>query len=425
MTDEEFWKLISLADLNLIDQEDCLGGVAPIIDALSQKPPEDICHFEEVMSQKLYALDYAVLNDEFETGADSFLYQRCYAVISGHRFYVNTFSEEKRTLGLFDWCQSLLSVAQKAWEKSQDSDWCFTASVSYETGSNEEGYKSGAKLSYQGQGYDEVFASENHVQCDTIYQAIQNQDHELALTMIDRGEDLNIDNPLYAAVDVKNEELIARLIEKGADVDQPIVDGGGAFITPLALAVMKNKVGIVKSILAAGASPTAKHGDEFCPLQTACDRGNMRLAKLLLEAGANPDSQMPGGISKLKQGSPLFSAVRSNKPKMVELVLSYGAKPDIWDENRKVTPLVDASIFAEFAKEEEVTKTLEVILTLITNGADVNILRPNQNTLLQSLLSAGEYKSSEKRIAIRKRVVSLLIKNGGRMNDGTVPELIE
>lgn len=423
MTDEEFWKLISLADLKLIDQQDCLAGVAPIIDALSQKPAEDICHFEEVMSQKLYALDYAVLNDEFETGADSFLYQRCYAVISGHRFYVNTFSEEKRKLGMFDWCQSLLSVAPIAWKQSQDSDWCFTASVSYETGSNRDGHKPGAKLSYQGKEYDELFVSDNPVRCDTICQAIQNQDYELAFAMIDKGEDLNIDNPLYAAVEVKHEELIARLIEKGADVDQPIIEGGGAYITPLALAVMKNKLSIVRTLLAAGASPTAKQGDEFCPLQTACDRGNMRLAKLLLEAGANPDSQMPGGVSKLKQNSPLFSAVRSNKPQMVELVLSYGANPDIWDENRKVTPLVDASIFAEFADSKDVDKTLEIIQILLTHGANVNIWRPSQNTLLQSLLSAGDYNVSERRMAIRKHVASLLIESGGRMNDGAVPEL--
>jgi len=422
MTDEEFWKLISLADLKLIDQEDCLGGVKPIIEALSQMRPGDICHFEEIMSRKLYALDYADLYDELESGADSFLYQRCYAVVSGHRFYVNTFSEDKRKLGEFDWCQSLVSVAQNAWEESQDSDWCFTASVSYETGCNEEGYKSGAKLSYQDKIYDDISVSDSHVQCDTIYQAIQNEDYDLAFAMIDNGKDLNIDNPLYAAVEAKNETLIAQLIEKGADVDRAIVVGE-AYITPLGLAVMKNRVSIVKSLLAAGASPIAKHGDEFCPLQTACDRGNMRVAKLLLAAGANPDSQMPGGASKLKQGSPLFSAVSSNKPEMVALVLSYGANPNIWDENRKVTPLVEASIFAEYGGNEDVNKTVEIIKSLIANGADVNVQRKSENTLLQSLVGKGEWKVSKRRKTIRERVVSLLIENGAEMNDGTIPEL--
>ena len=419
MTDEEFWALISLADLNLVDQEDCLSGVAPIVAALSQKSPEDICAFEEIMSQKLYALDHAVLIDELGVGSDSFLYQRCYAVVSGPLFYADAFSEEKRNLGDFDWCQSLIYVAQNAWKKSQDSDWSFTASVSYETGNNEEGHKPGAKLSYLGKEY----GADEQLQSDTLYQTIQNEDDVLAFAMIDSGENLNIDNPLYAAVEKNHQELIARLIEKGADLDQPIVEGGGAYVTPLAMAVTKNKVGIVKSLLAAGATPTAKHGDEFCPLKTACDRGNIRMAKLLLEAGANPDSQMPGGMSKLKQGSPLFSAVSSNKPKMVELVLSYGASPDIWDENRKITPLVEASVFAEYADGEEVDKTLNIIQSLITSGANVNIRCKSQNTLLQSLVGEGEWKTSEKRRVIRKRVVSLLIENGGRMNDGTVPKL--
>ncbi|GGX56265.1 hypothetical protein GCM10011309_01250 [Litorimonas cladophorae] len=418
MTDEEFWALISLADLKLVDQEDCLSGVAPIAAALSKESPENICDFEEIMSQKLYALDHAVLIDELESSSDSFLYQRCYAVVSGPRFYADTFSKEKRNLGDFDWCQSLIYVAQNAWTKSQDSEWEFTASVSYETGSNEEGHKPDAKLSYSGKEY----GADEQPQSNTLCQAIQNEDYALAFSMIDSGEDLNMDNPLYAAVEKNHQELIIRLIEKGADVDQPIIEGGGAYVTPLALAVMKNKVGIVKSFLAAGAAPTAKHGDEFCPLETACDRGNMRLAKLLLEAGANPDSQKPGGSSKLKQGSPLFSAVRSNKPKMVELVLGYGAYPDIWDENRKLTPLVGASVFAEYADSEEADKTLKIIQSLITSGSDVNIRRESQNTLLQSLVGEGEWKISEKRMAIRKRVVSLLIENGARMNDGTIPK---
>lgn len=420
MTDEEFWALISLADLKLIDQEDCLSGVAPIVAALSKKSPEDICDFEEIMSQKLYALDHAILIDELESSSDSFLYQRCYAVVSGPRYYADTFSKEKRNLGDFDWCQSLLYVAQNAWAKSQDSDWEFAASVSYETGSNEEGYKPSAKLSYSGKEY----ATEAKPQSETLYQAIQNEDYALAFEMIESGKDLNIDNPLYAAVEKNHQELIARLIETGADVDQPIIEGGGAYITPLALAVMKNKVKIVKSFLAAGATPTAKHGDEFCPLETACDRGNMRLAKILLEAGANPDSQMPGGMRKLKQGSPLFSAVSSNKPAMVDLVLSYGANPDIWDENRKVTPLAEAAIFVEYAENEEANKTFEIIQSLITNGANVNIKRASKNTLLQSIFGKDDWNISEKRMAKRKRVVSLLIENGARMNDGTVPELV-
>lgn len=416
MTDEEFWKLISLADLTLIDQEDCLGGVTPIIEALSQKPPEDICHFEDIMSQKLYALDYAVLYDELESSSDSFLYQRCYAVVSGHQFYANTFTADTRELGDFDWCQSLLSTAQSAWEKSQNSDWSFTSNISYETGSNEEGHKSGAKLSYQGKICEKVLNTVSDVQCDTIYQAIQNGNYDLAFAMIDNGEDLNIQNPLYAAVEVNNHELVARLIEKGADVDQPIVEGGGAYVTPLALAVMKNKISIVKFLLAAGATPTAKHGDEFCPLETACERGNMKMATLLLESGANPDNQMPGGASNLKQGSPLFSAVNSNKPAMVELVLRYGANPNIWDENRKITPFIAAAIFAD---NEE---AIEIIKMLIVSGADINVRYGyKQNTLLQNRMTPSEYKFSEKKIAMRKQIVTLLIENGGKMNNGTVP----
>jgi len=423
MTEEKFWELISLADLNLIDQHKCLEGVSPIIQALTEKPPEDICAFGEIMSKKLYDLDFKHLNDALESGADSFLYQRCYAVVSGYHFYMNTFCENKRRLDTFDWCESLLFVAQKAWYQSKNTDWSFTPSVSYETGSNENGYKLGADFSYKGKDYSEKFSPLLPTQYDTIYQAIRDGNYDTAFDMIEIGADLNIDNPLYAAVEANHLELIATLIEKGANTDQPIVESGGTYITPLALAVMKNKVGIIKSLLAAGATPTAKHGDEFCPLMTACERGNMRIATLLLKAGANPNSQMAGGPRKLKQGSPLFSSINSNKPAMVDLILSYGATPDIWDENRKVTPLADASIFAHYAKPKDVDNTLTIIQSLIDNGANVNILRASQNTLLQSLTGIGLSNLSKKHADIRKRVIELLVKNGAKMNDGTTPSL--
>jgi len=82
---------------------------------------------------------------------------------------------------------------------------------------------------------------------------------------------------------------------------------------------------------------------------------------------------------------------------MVELVLSYGANPNIWDENRKLTPLVEASIFAEYADDENVDRTLEIIQSLITHGADVNIRCASQNTLLHSRFDNGEWEISDKR----------------------------
>lgn len=415
MTNDDFWELIKLADLELINQGDCLDGVAPIVVALSQKLPKDIRAFEEHMSQKLYALDYACLLNELESSSDSFLYQRCYAIVSGAQFYIDTFSEEKRKLGDFDWCQSLILVAQKAWDMGQDSEWNFTASVSYETGSNKEGHIKSAKLIYEDKDFSGIDDDGLMSQCHTIAQAIWLEEYELASAMIDNGADVNIDNPLYAAVAMKNKELVAHLIQKGADVNQAISEGGGAYLTPLAEAVSRNIIAIAKLLLEAGAIPNATRGDEFCPLGTACDRGNMKMATLLLEAGADPNTQMPGGVSHLRQGSPLFSAVDSKKLAMVELVLSYGANPNIWNENGKYTPLVSAYLDGN----------TEIMQTLINHGADVNIrFGYTQNTILQSALSKGDDKISSERIAIRKRVASFMLANGGTLNDGTVPNLL-
>lgn len=419
MTDEEFWALIALADMDLVNQEDCLSGVEPIVAALSKKSPDDICAFEEMMSQKLYVLDNGDLLEELEASSDSFLYQRCYALVSGPRFYVDMFSDKTRNIGDFDWCESLIYVAQTAWENSQDSEWDFTASVSYETGSNEDGYKPGAKLKYQGDDLRWASNSEEQRTCDTIGQAIGNKDFDLALKFIEDGADPNLDNPLYSAVDAKNKELVARLIEKGADVNQPIVEGGGCFVTPLERAVSGNMIGIAKLLLAAGASPTATRKDEFCPLQTACVRGNIKMTKLLLDAGADPDTQMPGGRSNLKQGSPLFAAVESEKPEMVELVLSYGANPDIVNENGNYSALDGVYTF-----RDHIESSFEIMKVLVKFGANVNRRTGiNQHTILQSATEIIASDISEKKIEKLKPIIAFLIENGGKLDDGSVPDL--
>ncbi len=136
MNASEFWSLIKLIDMQTVDAEDCISGVEPLIDALSKKDPEFIQAFHEHLSQYLYALDSEERLDNSCGSGDGFLYQRAYVVASGEAAYKSTLATPDKISGDFDWCESLISVAWMAWEKSQPNEWDFEASVSFETGSN-------------------------------------------------------------------------------------------------------------------------------------------------------------------------------------------------------------------------------------------------------------------------------------------------
>lgn len=68
-------------------------------------------------------------------------------------------------------------------------------------------------------------------------------------------------------------------------------------------------------------SPNQKDNAGFTPLQEACSRGLIDIARLLLEYGANHSDTAPSGIR------PLHEAVENGDTEMVRLLLSYGADP--------------------------------------------------------------------------------------------------
>lgn len=140
MRDEEFWKLISLIDMDLVNQEDDFTGVQPLTEALAKKPAEDITHFHELLAMRLFALDS---QDRFDVSCgsdDGFLYQRCYMIASGKAVYEKAVQDPKDICDEMEWCEALLYVAGEAWEVNQIAEWDFDPSVSYETGSNKALY---------------------------------------------------------------------------------------------------------------------------------------------------------------------------------------------------------------------------------------------------------------------------------------------
>lgn len=143
MTEQEFWKLIALIDVSALDEGCEDEAIEPLQAALNMKSESELFGFEEVLSQQLYAIDGEIFADNAGESAgsdDGFLYARCFVVAKGRAYYDAVQSDPAcMPKSIEQWCESLLYPQRTAWAKQTGNDrfaWPFTASVSYESGSN-------------------------------------------------------------------------------------------------------------------------------------------------------------------------------------------------------------------------------------------------------------------------------------------------
>ena len=136
-----FWDTMELCDWQ--HEGDDEKVLAPVIQYLSIQSDERIFQFEDVMTELLYNLDTRANYERCKevSGYDSddlFLYSRCVALINGKDFYQNIFRN-----GFLEF-ESLLYVPAEAWaikHNSDESEYPHISSLSYEIGSNKDGWK--------------------------------------------------------------------------------------------------------------------------------------------------------------------------------------------------------------------------------------------------------------------------------------------
>lgn len=99
--------------------------------------------------------------------------------------------------------------------------------------------------------------------------------------------------------------------------------------TDLITALYLNERDVAKSILRAHPMQAFVDRRSFqTPLHIAAHQGDLEMAKLLIEAGAEIDANHHGFIYGY---TPLYAAVSANKREMVEFLLSKGANPHGFD----------------------------------------------------------------------------------------------
>ena len=170
------------------------------------------------------------------------------------------------------------------------------------------------------------------------------------------GWTVGSDSPLVEATRAADAEVVRKLIEDGADVNQATGDG----MTPLHIAAQSGHLQIVELLLGAQAEvdPKTRIGSHT-PLHLASGQAQDVVVNKLLEAGADVDAvTSTSSVTALHLAAQVVGGAES-----VKILLANGADPNVRESSSGQTPLMFAA-----AKNRS-----ESAMVLLSAGADPNI----------------------------------------------------
>ena len=217
---------------------------------------------------------------------------------------------------------------------------------------------------------------------------------DAAAMLADQKADLNTQDPdgtdaLMLAIINAHFDTAAMLIEKGADLK--ITDSTGT--TALYSAVDMHTLGPMLS------RPAPKLLDRLY----AAD-----LVKLMLDKGADPNARLkrpiigrhhtPTGDASLGEGAtPLARAAKSNDLRIMKMLFDAGADPRLTLKDRTTVAMIAAgggAVVGAYAGAIPVTEesSLEAIQLSVDHGVDINAFNTNGATALHNAVNRGAQK---------------------------------
>ena len=191
--------------------------------------------------------------------------------------------------------------------------------------------------------------------------------------------ELVIAGPLHDAVRAGEEAAVLEALSTVEDVDETDFVLG----SPLHLAVVESKPGIVRMLIEGGAHVDAPSELEArTALHLAADVGDSEMVSLLLEEGADVNSRDRGG----KQA--IHIATISGHTMIVENLLEAGAMDDSREPGEGMTPLLIASLQGE----------VDLVALLVSVGADIEARSASgrtpffYSTSMESFVNVGDDK---------------------------------
>lgn len=150
MDDKNFWKTIALLDWDSTGNDNAV--LEPAIKFLSSMKVNDIFLFEDILAEKLHALDTrqhckACYEGELDPdngddyiSADDFLYSRCVVVANGEEFFSQVIADPSKMPKDMEF-EAILSLAANAFDRKTGEEFDHVSPISYESFRNLEGWK--------------------------------------------------------------------------------------------------------------------------------------------------------------------------------------------------------------------------------------------------------------------------------------------
>ncbi len=146
---------------------------------------------------------------------------------------------------------------------------------------------------------------------------------------------MTVEAPVADAAERGDLEAIRELLRQGADVNTAQSDG----MTALHWAAVHDDADLARTLLYAGATvrATTRLGG-YAPLHLASRGGSVAVARLILEAGADPDLFTKTGVTAL------HFAADADAAELVRALIEYGADVNAQDHFAERTPLMFAAV---------------------------------------------------------------------------------
>jgi ankyrin repeat protein len=175
---------------------------------------------------------------------------------------------------------------------------------------------------------------------DEIFEAIQKHDPRRLEALLSSGADANERSkatphwrPLAAAIEEVYHggppevvlEMIGSLIRHRADVN---AWDDERHLTPLLSAIYWENRDAARLLLEAGADPNVVNRNRESPLGMAVEQDDLELTAMLLGHGAEKGINRPGGVSGM---TPLAVAASNLNIALIRLLMEAGADPEVHD----------------------------------------------------------------------------------------------
>ena len=189
-----------------------------------------------------------------------------------------------------------------------------------------------------------------------------------------RGPCASEDPPILLAVDTRDPDEVRRAIAAGADVNACMDMGEGGIVYALSEALAAGSFEIARLLLDAGADPERIPQSYMQPLELAITARSADLVAALIAAGADVDA--------VSSGAPLITAAAgTGDATILRLLLEAGANPDVQFYGDAPLHIVAPSPSSASAA------------ALVTAGADVNARNRLGHTPLALAAGAGRLET--------------------------------